>query len=127
MHWQYSNLFAKFQFVEQLKQGFSPLLLSFPNIKISLYLFSQKFSHNFFIPKRIKARGVRLDLNRFCPCFLKCYHTSAISKCYRKNWRFETPSFLVSKTKKKYRKQVVFGTFYGCGGRTRSDLPNSFM
>ena len=32
-----------------------------------------------------------MDLNRFCPCFLKCYHTSAIPKCYRKNWRFETP------------------------------------
>ena len=40
-------------------------------------------------------------MNRFCPCFSKCYLGSAISKCYRKNSHFETSNFLVSKTKKK--------------------------
>ena len=39
-------------------------------------------------------------MNRFCPCFLKCYLGSAISKCYRKNWCFETPDFLISKQRK---------------------------
>ena len=39
-------------------------------------------------------------MNRFCPCFLKCYLGSAISKCSRKNWCFETPDFLVSKQRK---------------------------
>ena len=78
------QMINQFQYVEQLKQGFSPLLLSFLNIKISSYLFFLKFSHNFFIPKRTKARVVRFDLNRFCPCFWKCYLGSAISKCYRK-------------------------------------------
>ena len=61
-----------------------------------------------------------MDLNRFCPCFWKCYLGSAISKCYHKNCYFETLNFLATKTKKKYRKQAVFGTFYGCGGRTRT-------
>ncbi len=60
-----------------------------------------------------------MDLNRFCRYLGKHYHKSAISKCYRKNQHLETPNFLVSKTKKKYRKQVVFGTFYDCGRRVR--------
>ena len=63
----------------------NPCFYRFEIIKISSYLFSQKFSHNFFVPKRINTRGSLRGLNRFCPCFGKYYCKSAISKCYRKN------------------------------------------
>ena len=48
-----------------------------------------------------------MDLNRFCPCFWRCYLGSAISKCYCKNWHFETPN-LWCKNKEKVPKTSCF-------------------